>query len=609
MDTPIVIGAGPAGMRIARSLAQTGDVLVLDSDPDSPQSTEGRPQLLALLSENHTSEPPPISAHVPPRIRVLSGRKVLHIDRSTNQLVDNTGEVHAYSTLFLALGANPVMPELEGSSLEGVQFLYTRFQLEVLIQAMSAEGRLVVVGGGLLAVELAALAIKRTPVTLVARSGLLQRYLDRSIGQEVRSLLEKQGVQVVESATVKRLYGAGHVAGVELVDGVKVAARQVVLACGAAPNTGLAQKAGLAFDEGVLADAGMRSVSDTRIYVVGDCAQPPWSVVRGNITQVLYSADVALATAFGRPLPERIPDRYLECELGGQFRLIVAGLHLSASPSMQRRTRCSRARGALTVTLQQNRIVSFQALLSEVQAVRLLELWQSGAQLSWLILAALSRFMWLPPTRQQDPVVCRCANVRRSTIRLAASEYGGDVQRVCEETQAGVHCGGCLGEIAVLCGKTVPAYNMAVRGIVTAILLLTALIVLLPAWQLPDSVLAGDFDTFRLMISPAARQASGYCLSIVILMTLFVRNRRNGYWWHVGLGSFTLFLLPLHSLGGPTDSVGLNAGLAWLIPLVVLSGGLLQLRRYVKSFRFAHLAATLVLLAATMVHVFFVYQY
>lgn len=596
-------------MRIARSLAQTGDVLVLDSDRDSPQSTESRPQLLALLSENRTSEPPPISAHLPPHLRVLSGRKVVHIDRSTNQLIDNIGDVHAYSMLFLALGTRPVMPELEGSSLEGVQFLYTRFQLEVLIQAISSEGRLVIVGGGLLAVELAALAVKRMPVTLIARSDLLQRYLDRSIGQEVRSLLEKQGVQVVETGTVKRLYGAGHVAGVELVDGVKIAARQVVLACGSAPNIALAKKAGLASDEGVLVDAGMRSVSDTRIYAAGDCAQPPWSVVRGNIAQVLYSSDVALATAFSRPLPGRIPDRYLECELGSQFRLIIAGLHSPAGPSMQRRTRHSQTRGAFTVTLQQKRIVSFQALLPGVQAVRLLEHWRSGAQLSWLNFAALSRYMWLPPTPQQDPIVCRCANVRRSTIRLAASEYEGDVRRVCEETQAGVHCGGCLGDIADLCGKTVPAHSMAIRAIATAILLLTALVALLPAWQLPDSALAGDFDIFQLMTSTMARQASGYCLSIVILMTLIVRSRNNGYWWHVGLGSSTLFLLPLHSLGGLSVGGGLNTVLAWLIPFVVLSGVLLQLRRHIKSFRFVHLAATVGLLAATMVHVFFVYQY
>lgn len=596
-------------MRIARALAQTSDVLVLDSDRDSPQSTESRPQLLASLSENYIPESPPISAHLPPRLRVLSGRKVVHIDRSRSCVTDSAGDVHAYSRLFLALGASPVMPVLEGSGLKGVQFLYTRFQLDALIQAMSSEGRLVVVGGGLLAVELAALAVKRTPVTLIARSRLLQRYLDQGIGRGVRSLLEKQGVQVVESGIVKRLYGAGHVAGVELVGGVKIVAQQVVLACGTAPNIALAQKAGLAFDEGVLVDAGMRSVSDTQIYAVGDCAQPPWPFARGNIAQALYLADVALAAASGQSLSERAPGRYQECELGGCFQLIIAESRLPISPMVQQRIRRIRTRGALAATLQQKRIISVQALLSEVQARRLMEHWQSGAQLSWLSLATLSRFVWLPPARQQDPVVCRCANVRRSTIRLAASEHGGDLRRVCEETQAGVHCGGCLGEIAILCGKTVPAHNVATWTIVAAMVLFTALLAVLPAWHLPDSVLAGDFGAYRLMTSAMVRQVSGYSLFIVILMTLLVRNRRNRYWWHVGLGSSTLFLLSLHSLGGLSDGVGLNAGLAWFIPLAVLSGVLLQLRRHIKSLRFVHLATTLVLLAATMVHVFFVYQY
>lgn len=115
MDTPIVIGAGPAGMRIARALAQTSDVLVLDSDRDSPQSTESRPQLLASLSGNYTPEASPISACLPPRIRVLSGRKVVHIDRSGRCVTDSAGDDHAYSKLFLALGASPVIPVLGGA--------------------------------------------------------------------------------------------------------------------------------------------------------------------------------------------------------------------------------------------------------------------------------------------------------------------------------------------------------------------------------------------------------------------------------------------------------------------------------------------------------------
>jgi len=603
--TPIIIGAGPAGMRIARRLARYGNVLVLDGDADSPQATESRPQLLTHLQKDALSASLPLA----PRIRLLPGRTVVHIDRNSRRIIDDSGHAHVYSQLFLALGASPLCPKLPGNRLGGVQTLYTRLQLDTLFKGLAHKGQLLIVGGGLLAVELAALVAKRVTVTLIVRSRLLGRYLDPEMSACVAQRLKKLGVRVLEQATPQHLLGSGDVTGVELTDGSQLAARQVVLACGIMPNTTLARDAELDVDEGILVDSRMRSLSDACIFAVGDCAQPPWPIMRGNIVQVLHLADLALASARNEPPPASPTGQYQECRLGDDYRLVIAVLRQPIEPTTVHSHHYRCANRVLSVTLQQRRVVAFQALLPHVQARRLTELWQDRSELSRWELVSLRRLSWLPPRRQPDPLICQCASVRLSAIRAAIVEHGNNPAIVCQATQAGYYCGGCLDDIVALCGSN-PWRSRAARwATVATILPIVTLLGLLPVWSVPDSAVHTDFTAYRLMTDSDIRKISGYLLTAVILMTLAIRSGRRRYWWHILLGSTALLLLPLHSLGGLASGAGLNASLVGLMLLTALSGALLKVRRRLTGLRRGHLAVTLVLLAATLIHIVFIYQY
>ncbi|MDN6320534.1 MAG: FAD-dependent oxidoreductase [Marinobacter sp.] len=609
--SPIIIGAGPAGMRIARRLAQNGNVLVLDSDTESPGATEARPKLLTHVQFSHAHKGAQARPSLPlaPGVSLLSGRNVVHIDRDNCRILDDEGQTHVYSRLFLALGAAPLRPELPGSQLARVQTLYTRHELNALLRGLEHKAPLLIIGGGLLAVELAALAAKHTSVTLIVRSRLLRRYLEPKMSAQVVQRFEKLGVRVLEQATPQRLLGREGVTGVELADGRQLVTRQVVLACGSAPNTTLASEAGLGVDTGILVDACMRSLSDERIFAVGDCAQPPWPAMRGNITQVLYMADLALASANKEQTPECPAGQYRECRLNDNCRLVIAALHPAIEPKALHKHYYECVNRVASVTMQHHSVVAFQALLPHAPARRLTELWQNHAILSHWESASLQRLVWLPPRRQPDPLICRCASVRRSAVHAAISEYGSDLAMVCQVTQAGNYCGGCLDDIAALCGSN----SWQSRGTrwltVAAILLMVILLGSLPVWPVPDSVLYIDFTAYRLLTSSGIREASGYLLTAVILTTLALRGDRRRYGWHMWLGSAALLLLPLHSLGGPSHSSGFGASLVGLMLLVALSGALLKIRRGVVGLRLGHYAATLALLAATVIHIVFVYQY
>jgi assimilatory nitrate reductase electron transfer subunit len=68
---------------------------------------------------------------------------------------------------------------------------------------------------------------------------------------------------------------AGRVTQVALADGELLAADLLLLACGARPEITLAQKADLATDSGVLVNENGQSMTDSRVFAIGDCAQPP----------------------------------------------------------------------------------------------------------------------------------------------------------------------------------------------------------------------------------------------------------------------------------------------------------------------------------------------
>lgn len=597
-------------MRLARRLARYEDVLVLDGDAQSPWATETRPQLLShlqprALSAGTQAEPLPL----PAGIRLLAGHKATRIDRHERRVIDDSGRSYVYSRLFLALGASPRLPALPGKQLAGVQSLYTRRQLEVLVTSLTHKSSLLIVGGGLLAVELAAMVAEYADVTLVSRSRLLGRYVDREISDSVARRLEKLGVQVLELATPRRLLGSDTVTGLELTDGRWLAARQVVLACGIAPNTRLAQEAGLEVDEGIRVDADMRSLNDASVFAVGDCARPPWPVSRGNIAQVLYLADVALAAALDEAPPASPVGLYQKCRLGDDYRLVVATLHRRIESESVQTQHGQRGNRVLCATLYQRRVVAFQALLPRVQARRLTERWEDRAELSRWELMTLRRLAWLPPRYQADPVICHCANVRRSTIRAASVEHGNDPALICRATRAGGYCGSCLDDIAALSGSGLWRRRAARWSTAATILLIGSVFGLLPVWSLPDSVLQAGFTAYRLMTDAAVREISGYLLTAAILLTLLIRSGRRRYWWHILLGSSALLLLPLHALGGLSSGAGLSASLVGVMLLAVLSGALTVLRRRLAVLRLGHLAASVILLGATLLHVVFIYQY
>ncbi|MFC8663275.1 NAD(P)/FAD-dependent oxidoreductase [Streptomyces sp. NPDC057199] len=297
----VVIGAGLAGVRLARRLGELGVSAVLVGDE------EHTPYNRVLLAEVLAGRYAPEVIALPTPERLTRGRAV-HIDRAERLVHFADGSVIAYDTLVLATGSNPVLPPLRGlfgpdrhELPEGVHAFRTMDDCLGLSKAVRPDTRAVVIGGGLLGVSAArALAERGAQVVLAQQSErLMERQLDPSASKLVLRHLKDLGVEVHTECRVRdvRCVG-GAVRSVEMADGYALDADLVVLACGVHPRVGLAQDAGLAVHKGVIVDDELRT-SDPHIRAIGDCAQHDGNVY-GLAAPALEQADVLaelLATA------------------------------------------------------------------------------------------------------------------------------------------------------------------------------------------------------------------------------------------------------------------------------------------------------------------------
>ncbi|MGP4045122.1 NAD(P)/FAD-dependent oxidoreductase [Streptomyces sp. 2A115] len=289
----VVIGAGLAGVRLARRLGELGmDAVLVGEEAHSPYN---RVLLAEVLAGRYAPEV--IALPTPER---LTRARVVRIDRAERQVHLADGSVIAYDTLVLATGSNPVLPPLRGLFTpdrhelpEGVHAFRTMDDCLGLSEAVRQDARAVVIGGGLLGVSAArALAERGAQVVLAQQAErLMERQLDPSASKLVLRHLKDLGVEVHTECRVRDVRCVdGAVRSVEMADGYALDADLVVLACGVHPRVGLAQDAGLAVRKGIVVDDELRT-SDPHIRAIGDCAQHAGNVY-GLAAPALEQADV-----------------------------------------------------------------------------------------------------------------------------------------------------------------------------------------------------------------------------------------------------------------------------------------------------------------------------
>ncbi len=249
-------------------------------------------------------------------VKVLTHTEATRIDRAGRRVEVRDAERARwldYDALVLATGVRPVVPKLPGVELPGVFTLHRIEDAEGIRAAVRGEGaprRAVIIGGGLIGVEVAeALAQCGCKVAVVEMLPQVLPMLDWEIARLVQRHMESKGVRVLTGATAQRIKGRERAEAVVVGD-ERLPADVVVVAVGVRPNSQLAAQAGIEVGApgGIKVDPAMRT-SDPCVWAVGDCTEDR-HIVSG---QPVFLSNGASANKKGRVAANSIagrPDRF-----------------------------------------------------------------------------------------------------------------------------------------------------------------------------------------------------------------------------------------------------------------------------------------------------------
>lgn len=308
-----IIGNGISGITAARHIRKQSDheITVISAETDYFFSRTALMYIyMGHMKFEHTQ---PYESWFWEKNRInLKRAYVENIDFDAKTLQFSHGETLPYDKLILACGSKPNKFGWPGQDLKGVQGMYSYQDLESMEQYSADTKHAVVVGGGLIGIEMAEMFHSRNiPVTFLVReksfwsnvlpkgeSALVNRHIyenhiDLRLGEELQEIISDEHGRV-KSVIAKN-------------SGEEIPCQFVGLTAGVSPNINFLKNTALELDRGILVDEYLETnIPD--VYAIGDCAQhrnPPAG--RRPLEQVWYTGrmmgETLAQTICQKPIP------------------------------------------------------------------------------------------------------------------------------------------------------------------------------------------------------------------------------------------------------------------------------------------------------------------
>ncbi|PSR55589.1 FAD-dependent oxidoreductase [Adhaeribacter arboris] len=277
MKKIVIIGNGIAGITLAQHVRRLSNhqLLVISSETDYFFSRTAL--MYVYMGHLRADQMKPFEDWYWPENRIeLKRDYVTRVDSSSKQLQLQSGDTVTYDILVIATGSKSNTFNWPGQELAGVQGLYSWQDLENLETLTPQIKRAVIVGGGLIGVELAEMFLSRCiDVTFLVReksfwSSVLPTEESAMVARHVQShhvdlRLETELAQILPDEN-------GKVRAIITKNGEEIPCQFVGLTVGVHPNIEFLRDSGLALDKGVLVNEYFETnVPD--VHAIGDCAQ------------------------------------------------------------------------------------------------------------------------------------------------------------------------------------------------------------------------------------------------------------------------------------------------------------------------------------------------
>jgi ferredoxin-nitrate reductase len=455
----IVIGAGASSYRFLqrfRELNTEDDILVFSREKNQfynrillPEYISGNLDWQQLVKIDNREI---ISLD----LELFPGTGITSIDRENKIVIDEKGRIHNYDKLILATGSRANRPVQFEIDKEGIFTMRQREDAEKLMSSVDAESVAVIVGGGLLGIEIAdALSELGVTVSVVQRSSrLMDRQLDSLASELLHEELLDRGIKVYFNDEILSIKGTQQVEGVKLKSGKSLKCDILIYAIGTVPNIEIARAAGLKCNRGIVVDNHLKT-SDPDIFAMGEIAEH-YGVVYGITAAAEEQAEILaeyLNGNVGAVYDGSVPMNILKvkdldlCSIGiidypkedKNYQSVVI-----EDKAVRYYKKCviyrDRLVGAILIG-DKTEFNEFRKLIKEEKP-----------------LGEKRKFLLKPggPGKSDEVetsrIICNCNKVTEQTITLAA-EKCRNIGELCNTTGAGTGCGSCKNEIKKILEK------------------------------------------------------------------------------------------------------------------------------------------------------------
>ncbi|HTI11881.1 MAG TPA: molybdopterin-dependent oxidoreductase [Puia sp.] len=379
-------------------------------------------------------------------IRLHRGVSIEKIDRENKYVVDSTGTTTYYDVLILATGSRAAVPR-NVPELEGIFTMRSRTDADNFKAHTPSDGHVVIVGGGLLGLELAAsLREVGIRITIIQR---ISRFLDRQLDPLGSQLLHEeiidQGCDVFYSDEVQLFYGQSKLTGIRLRSGQMIDCDSLVFAIGTVPNIEIAREAGLDCQRGVLVNEHLQT-SDPAIYAIGEIAE-----FKGMLYGITAAAEQQA----------RVVSHYLNGDIASHYQgsvlMNIIKIHgfdlcsigLPECPNQEEYEEIvfidKARRYYKKCIIHQDRLVGTILIGDKTEFQEFRELIANKTELNE------RRLQLLRSGKRAEPVsgklVCSCNNVGSGNLKNKIAAGCRDLTQLCTATGAGTGCGSCRPEV------------------------------------------------------------------------------------------------------------------------------------------------------------------
>jgi ferredoxin-nitrate reductase len=450
----IVVGAGAAAYRFLqsyRALNQRDELHVFSKEKDPFYNRVLLPEYVnetlswERLQKFQTGEFEELN------VTLHRENEIVMINRTQQYVVDVYGKKHIYDKLILATGSRAFIPKEAPVHLPGVFTMRTRRDADELKKFLKPEGHVLIIGGGLLGLELAA-SLREMDVntSIIQLSGrLMERQLDNLSGQLLLEFVEEIDIRVYLNDQVESVEAAKDTTGklaAFLKSGKTLNVDAVVYAVGTRPNIEFATEAGVESARGIVVNDYMQS-SDPAIFAMGEIAEHRGKLL-GITSAAEQQADVLARYLNGdvqSTYEGSVPMNILKfshldlCSIGiAEVPVNSEGYDeiLFIDKSMRYYKKCivkdDKLVGAVLVG-DKSEFADFKTLIeSQIElSERRLQLLRSGKKTEPML----------------GKLVCSCNQVGEGNIRKLIQGGCRSLPTLCQTSGAGMGCGSCKPEI------------------------------------------------------------------------------------------------------------------------------------------------------------------